>query len=126
MIVREVLLRTSPLRPGKWLAFIVGSICLAISAGYEFFEWWTAVATGEGQTAVQFLATQGDIWDTQWDMLLCLCGAVAALLILPPAQDRSMAGDPMAPRRRLVLFLTTFALVIATIVVSHGLPTSSA
>ena len=126
MIARELLLRTSPLKRGKWLFFIVLSICLALSAGYEFFEWWTAVASGDSAAAVQFLATQGDPWDTHWDMLLCLCGAVASLLILARAHDRSMAGQAMPPRKRTILFLLTFALVVAVIVASHFLAVEKA
>ena len=49
-------------------------VCLAISACYEFVEWWTAVLTGDSATA--FLGTQGDPWDTQWDMFLALVGAI--------------------------------------------------
>ena len=88
IIAREILLRTSPLRPGKWLFFLVVCVCLAISACYELLEWWVALASGSD--AVAFLATQGDIWDTQWDMFLALLGAVAALLLLSSAHDRSM------------------------------------
>ena len=89
IIVREVLLRTSPLRPGKWLFLIIICICLALSAVYEFAEWGAAVALGEA--AEEFLGTQGDPWDTQWDMLLCTCGAVASLLVLGRAHDRAVA-----------------------------------
>ena len=85
---REVLLRTSPLQRGKWLAFIVVSICLAFSAFYELIEWWVAEATGTGATA--FLATQGDVWDTQKDMLMCAIGAIVALLTLSRAHDNQM------------------------------------
>ena len=80
IVARELLLRLSPLEPGKWLFFIVTCICLAISAMYELLEWWIAIATGTKADA--FLATQGDIWDTQWDMFLALCGAVAAQWLL--------------------------------------------
>ncbi len=80
MITREILLRTSPLRPGKWLFFIVVCVCLAISASYEFIEWWVALASGSD--AVAFLATQGDVWDTQWDMFLAFLGAISAQLLL--------------------------------------------
>lgn len=90
LVVREILLRRSPLRPGKWLFFIVVSICLAISALYEMIEWRVAVASGEA--AVAFLATQGDVWDTQWDMFLALCGALAALIILSRRHDRQLAA----------------------------------
>jgi putative membrane protein len=89
IVAREVLLRTSPLRPGKWLAFLVVCVVLAFSAVYEFVEWWTALLTGESATA--FLGTQGDPWDTQWDMLLCTIGAVTSLLLLSRLHDRALA-----------------------------------
>lgn len=89
IVAREILLRRSPLQPGKWLFFIVTSICLAISACYEFLEWWVALASGSD--AVAFLATQGDVWDTQWDMFLALVGAMAAQVLLSRTHDRSMA-----------------------------------
>ncbi len=72
ILVREVLLRKTPLRSRGWLFFLTTSVCLAISACYEFVEWGTAVATGSKADA--FLGTQGDPWDTQWDMLLALIG----------------------------------------------------
>jgi len=88
IIAREILLRTSPLRRGKWLFFLVAATCLAISACYEFVEWWVAVGTGEAAEA--FLGTQGDVWDTQWDMFLALCGAIAAQLALVRLHDRDL------------------------------------
>jgi len=89
IVAREILLRRSPLRPGKWLFFLVSCVCLAISACYEFVEWWVALASGD--EAVAFLATQGDVWDTQWDMFLALCGALAAQLLLARWHDRQLA-----------------------------------
>src|SRR5256885_879856 len=68
LIAREVLLRNSPLKRGKWLFFLVLTTCMAISMMYEFIEWWTALAAGSGAT--EFLGTQGDVWDTQWDMFM--------------------------------------------------------
>jgi len=88
MIAREILIRTSPLRPGNWLFFLVLCVTLSISATYEFLEWGVAVSTGTAAEA--FLATQGDVWDTQWDMFLALIGAVVAQLTLPGVQDREM------------------------------------
>jgi putative membrane protein len=87
--VREILLRRSPLRPGKWTFFIVCCICLAISACYEFIEWWAALILGQG--AQEFLGTQGDPWDTQWDMFMALVGAIAAQLLLSGIHDRQLA-----------------------------------
>ena len=88
ILAREVLLRRTPLRRGGWLLTIVMSICLAISALYELFEWGVAVATGTAAGA--FLGTQGDVWDTQKDMAMCLVGALSALFILSRAHDRSL------------------------------------
>lgn len=88
MVAREVLLRQRVVRRGGWLFFIVASICLAISACYEFIEWWVAVGTG--QAAEAFLGTQGDPWDTQWDMFLALCGALAGQVLLARTHDRQL------------------------------------
>lgn len=98
IVAREVLLRTSPLRPGKWLFTIVVGLVLAISALYEMLEWWTALISEEAAEA--FLGTQGDPWDTQWDMFLALCGAVISLATLGAVHDRSMrrlGARPPAP-----------------------------
>jgi putative membrane protein len=97
IIAREILLRRSPLKPGKWLFFIICSICLAISAVYEFIEWWAALLLGQG--AQEFLGTQGDPWDTQWDMFLALCGAIAAQLLLARLHDRQLARLGVSPER---------------------------
>jgi putative membrane protein len=89
ILAREVLLRRSPLRPGGWLRLFVTSVCLAFSALYELIEWAAALATGEAATA--FLGTQGDVWDTQWDMFLALCGALLAQALLARLHDRQLA-----------------------------------
>ena len=88
ILVREILLRRSPLVPGRWLFFLVAAVCLALSASYEFIEWWAALAGGEAAEA--FLGTQGDVWDTQWDMALALVGAVTAQLMLGRRHDREL------------------------------------
>lgn len=88
LIARELLLRTSPLRRGKWLFTLVTCMCLAISAFYELIEWWAAIGTGEA--AEDFLGTQGDVWDTQWDMFLALTGAVVAQFTLARVHDRQL------------------------------------
>jgi putative membrane protein len=88
IIAREILLRRSPLQRGGWLFFIVVSICLAISACYEFIEWWAALIGGGSAEA--FLGTQGDVWDTQWDMFLATVGAITALLVLSRVHDRDL------------------------------------
>ena len=79
LLIREVLLRTSQLKQGKWISFIVVSVCLAISALYELLEWLVAVI--QGASAEDFLGTQGDIWDAQSDMFFAFIGAISALII---------------------------------------------
>jgi putative membrane protein len=88
ILAREILLRKTPLRPGGWLFALVTCVCLAISAGYELFEWGTAVATGSKADA--FLGTQGDPWDTQWDMLWALIGAIFSQLLLGRTHERQI------------------------------------
>ncbi|KAB2320324.1 DUF2238 domain-containing protein [Betaproteobacteria bacterium SCN1] len=90
MLAREILLKQTPLRPGGWLFLLTTAVILAFSACYEFIEWWTALAIGADADA--FLATQGDPWDTQWDMFLALVGAIAAQLLLARTQDRQLGG----------------------------------
>ncbi len=88
IFVRELLLRNTPLPRGGWLNFLGVCVCLAFSACYEFFEWWVAVFTGEAAEA--FLGTQGDPWDTQWDMFLATVGAACALALLSRRHDASL------------------------------------
>jgi putative membrane protein len=90
ILAREILWRTSPLRGSRWIGVVVVSICLAFSAFYELIEWWTAAASGEAADA--FLGTQGDPWDTQWDMFLALIGATTSLLFLSRLHDRQLAS----------------------------------
>ncbi|QSQ12721.1 DUF2238 domain-containing protein [Myxococcus landrumensis] len=88
-IIREVLLRSTPLRRGGWLNFLTGSVALAISAFYELLEWWAALAL-DPEGGDKFLGTQGDIWDAQWDMFLALCGATLAMALLGRAHLKSI------------------------------------
>ncbi len=88
MVAREVLLRFDVVNGRRWLAFIVVSICLAISAFYELLEWWVALLSGESADA--FLGTQGYVWDTQSDMGMALAGAILALLLLSRRHDRQL------------------------------------
>jgi putative membrane protein len=88
MLAREVLIRRSPLAGSRWLPFLVVCFCLAFSSLYELIEFWTALATGGAAEA--FLGTQGDVWDTQWDMQMALLGAVTALATLYRAHDRQL------------------------------------
>lgn len=94
VLVREVLVRTSPLRGSRWLAPLTVCACMAFSAFFELLEWWAALIGGDAADA--FLATQGDVWDTQWDMFCALVGSVLALLLLGRVHDRQL--DLLEPR----------------------------
>jgi putative membrane protein len=88
ILARELLLRKTLLRPGGWLFYLVCAICLSFSAFFEFIEWWAALIMGGDADA--YLATQGDIWDTQWDMFLALVGSILAQLFLARSHDRQL------------------------------------
>jgi len=94
ILAREILLRKTPLHPGGWLRLFVTSVCLAFSALYELIEWAAALLSAEASAA--FLGTQGDVWDTQWDMFLALCGALLAQALLARLHDRQLARLPRA------------------------------
>lgn len=95
IVAREVLVRTSPLKGSRWLPFLVLCFCMALSAFYELIEWLTALATGTAAEA--FLGTQGDPWDTQWDMWLATIGAITALVTLSRVHDRQLAALARSP-----------------------------
>ena len=88
ILARELLLRCTPLQRGGWLNYLVLAAALSFSALFELIEWWAALAFGADADA--FLATQGDQWDTQWDMFLCLCGAALSLLLWSRLHDRQL------------------------------------
>ena len=90
IIAREILLRRSPLRRGGWLFFLVVCVCATLSVTYEFIEWWSAVIGGSAADA--FLGTQGDPWDTQWDMFLAVVGSITAQLTIARLHDRQLAS----------------------------------
>lgn len=90
--IRELLLRTSPLRPGRWLFAIILFSVLGVSASYELLEWLAAVLVGGDADA--FLATQGDVWDTQKDMALAGSGAILAQISLARVHDSQLGRLP--------------------------------
>lgn len=98
MLVRELLLRHGVLARGGWAVAVLLLTVLGISAGYELLEWQAAVWTGEQADA--FLGSQGDVWDSQWDMACALIGAALALLLLTRAHDRQLERLPGPPPTR--------------------------
>jgi len=95
IVLRELLIRLGGLLPGRLLTTLVLACCLAVSATYELIEFAAAMAMGQGAEA--FLGTQGDVWDTQWDMLMCLIGAACALVLLTRVHDRQIRAVALQP-----------------------------
>jgi putative membrane protein len=92
ILVRELLLRLTPLR--GW-TFTLTAATLPVDRGVLRVR-----GVGGGRRAWcradDFLGTQGDVWDTQWDMFLCLCGALVAQVLLRRVHDRQLAGGRQA------------------------------
>jgi putative membrane protein len=97
IVGREILRRKTPFLPGGWLFFLVALGCLGGSAFYELLEWWAAAITGAQASA--FLATQGDVWDTQWDMFLGLVGAIVGQVVFSRIHEQELVliGAPARP-----------------------------
>jgi putative membrane protein len=91
IVIRELLVRLGGIRRGALLTILVLACCLAVSASYELIEFAAARALGQGADA--FLGTQGDPWDTQWDMTFCLLGAVLSLVLLSRVHNRQLDGQ---------------------------------
>lgn len=88
IIAREVLIRSAKIKSRGYLFLLSVCICLSVSAVYELIEWAAALILGQG--ADEFLGTQGDQWDTQWDMFMALVGAISALLLLSRSHDKAL------------------------------------
>lgn len=94
LLTVEILARRGVVASHRWQVFFALSVALAFSALYELLEWGSAMAFGAA--AEHFLAMQGDIWDTQWDMLMALLGAGAALALFSGRQRRQI--ETVQPR----------------------------
>lgn len=93
IVIREILLRKTTLTFGFWLVFISHSVTLAIAALYEIIEWLVSKITHGGKAAKDFLGTQGDIWDSQWDMTLTLVGSFLAYMLLYKLHNRFLKKE---------------------------------
>jgi len=88
IVVRELLIRQTPLTKDNWLFGIATSIVLAIAALYEIIEWLSTKLSNTGEETKDFLGMQGDVWDAQWDMSLALIGSILSLLIFSKLHNR--------------------------------------
>lgn len=64
---------------------------MSLAATYEIIEWQYAVIEG-GDAGVEFLGSQGDIWDAQKDILADTLGAITALIIFLFARPDKKLG----------------------------------
>ena len=69
----------------KPIAAAVQAVLACVTSGGK------VLACGNGGSAADaFLGTQGDVWDTQWDMFLALIGAVITLAIFGKWHERQL------------------------------------
>ncbi|SDD22022.1 putative membrane protein [Mucilaginibacter pineti] len=89
MIVRELFIRKQIVQKRSWMAFLTVCVCMSISVTYEFLEWFVSVTSGSSGDS--FLGTQGDIWDTQSDMLFATIGAICMVIVMARFQDKAIS-----------------------------------
>ena len=86
MIIRELFVRKNVINSKAWLPFLTISVCITISAFYEFLEWGISLVSGEAGDS--FLGTQGYIWDTQSDMFYALIGSLCMIFVFSKLQNK--------------------------------------
>jgi putative membrane protein len=91
MIVWEIFSKMHIVKKSGWMAFLTVCVCLSISVLYEFLEWFVAISSG--QSADSFLGTQGDVWDTQSDMLFAMIGAICMLIIMKKLLNKQIENQ---------------------------------
>jgi putative membrane protein len=78
---------------------------MSLAAGDEIIEWWYAAAEG-GEAGIEFLGSQGDVWDAQKDMLADTLGAITTVALFwlarPDRHDgcRQPLNHPPLPAAR--------------------------
>ena len=95
LAAREVFIRRTELTSRRLVTFLALFVAMGASAIYEIVEMLLAL-TGGGASKVD---NQGDIWDPEWDMFFCLCGALMSLTLLRGIHDRQIAAcddDPVS------------------------------
>jgi len=87
-LAKEFLLRGGYVKKGKMLTLIVILCCLGFSAAYELSEF--AVVKIMDVPADAVMGTQGDAFDSLWDMIWALIGASLAVFVFGPFHDKHM------------------------------------
>ena len=88
MITREIFIRQNVIQKKGWIAVLTVSVCMGISMLYEFLEWFVSVTSGSSGDS--FLGTQGDIWDTQSDMLFATIGAICMVTLFAKVHNAAI------------------------------------
>lgn len=84
-LFKELYLLGGYVKKGKMLSLIVILSCLGLSAAYELSEF--ALVKLMDVPVNTIMGTQGDIFDSYWDMLWALIGAGLATLVFGPFHD---------------------------------------
>ncbi len=80
LISREVFFRKKYITGYKLISFVSFCICMATTSVYELIEYIVFLWAGKNPEA--FLGMQGDIWDSQTDMLAAALGGLFTLIFL--------------------------------------------
>jgi putative membrane protein len=80
ILYRELFVRNNAVNGRFWTEVFVFASCMAFTGLFELIEFAAAHIWGEGADA--FLGSQGDIWDAQYDMFMCLIGTIFSILLL--------------------------------------------
>ncbi len=86
LISRELFIRRKIVGDFKWISFISFCICLATTSFYEIAEYIVCAAAGANPDT--FLGMQGNIWDSQTDMLFAAFGGLFTVFFLSKLHDR--------------------------------------
>ena len=86
IIIKEYVVRKGIIPRAKSLNFILISLALAFSAAYELVEFAATVLSNQPQEYI--LDLQGDMWDTQYDMISAIIGAYVSLKLFGKTHDK--------------------------------------
>jgi len=92
MIIMELFIQLKVIQKKTWIPFLTVCVCGTISLLYELLEWLVSVSSGSSGDS--FLGTQGDVWDTQSDMLCAMIGATCMVILLSKTLRRQIAKIP--------------------------------
>jgi putative membrane protein len=87
--LQEMFMRKARLK-GGWLYVVPVEAILSFSAIYEIFEALAAMVLSP-QRGEEFVGMQGDMWDSQEDMLTAWIGVVVAMIVLAIIRSRRAA-----------------------------------